>query len=224
MERLAARRWPPASVVGPLFGTWAPARSLASAEVDLARAVRAVGNGGLGTRQSHQRGAADACGEVVLEHRHQDSGASSAGPSALPLDHFGSRVTTVLTTGHRREAGAAPCYPSNARPAGVGTRCASDNGCRAGPMVASCCLTHRGATEEWLLLLAQRGVCSALTSRRTKGHSPARAGVRLVFGAERLFRAARTGVADAVPAVRGPPGLSSLNPLCAAGSRCECRA
>jgi len=32
LERLAARRWPPASAVGPLFGTWAAARSLASAE------------------------------------------------------------------------------------------------------------------------------------------------------------------------------------------------
>ena len=30
MERLTVRRWPPASVVGPLFGTWAAARSLAS--------------------------------------------------------------------------------------------------------------------------------------------------------------------------------------------------
>ena len=33
LGRLAVRRWPPASVVGPLFGTWAAARSLASADV-----------------------------------------------------------------------------------------------------------------------------------------------------------------------------------------------
>jgi len=32
LERLAVRRWPPASVVGSLFGNWAVARSLASAE------------------------------------------------------------------------------------------------------------------------------------------------------------------------------------------------
>jgi len=45
LERLATRRWPPASVVGSLFGTWAAARSRASAEAASPLSMSKAGTG-----------------------------------------------------------------------------------------------------------------------------------------------------------------------------------
>ena len=62
LERLSVRRWPPASVVGPLFETWPAARSLASAEVGTpmvaARAVFGQASGPLSGRTASGSSAA----------------------------------------------------------------------------------------------------------------------------------------------------------------------